>query len=364
MENTSGRTNPNRKNIIKAAALIAIIIAAAVIYNSCGFGGGSLKNIYSAEVGANYRMTDSDGGVIIVNYDGAKLISESGEVRSSVENRMSSPHVSTSGGYMLMYDKDGYNVALYRDMKKVYLYECDRIVKNARVNKNGYAVLVSDETGYNARITVLTPKGKVEYIWKIGDVYVVDADISPDNQRLAVAAISTDTGVIVETLIFADTYKEQELARATAEGSVPLRIKFTSSGGVITVSDDKLSSYSSSGEQKWSVPFESRLLKSFDIEDSGNTVLALSGIKNNTIIQTYTKGGAKSGEYTTESEVKFIDAKGKYIAVFEPSKISVITFSGKLAEEYKTQKDFKEMLMLGRKKILLLGTDGIDLLRY
>lgn len=351
------------KNIIKIASVVIIIAAAVIIYNSFGFGRGNLRNIYSGENVSAKQMVRMGKDFVVISYDGARLVSESGEVLQNIENQMSSPHISTYGDYLLMYDKDGYKIALYRSMKKVYEYECDRRLKTARVNKNGYAVIVSDETGYNARISVLTPKGKVEYIWKIGDVYVVDADLAPDNQRIAAAAVSTDTGVVTETIIFADTYKEEEISRVMHEGSVPIRVKCTETGGAVVISDDRLCGYNSSGNLKWTADYESRLLSSFDIEDNGNTVLALSGIKNNTIVQTYTKNGSKSGEYITESEVKHIDAKGKYIALFEPSRVSVITFSGRLAEEYKTQKDFKSILMLSRKKILLMGTDGIHLLK-
>lgn len=362
MDRNTNFLNNEKKRVVKIIALAAVIVAALYLCNSCASGKGTLKNIYSEEKGSGCKVAAFSDGAVVVNYDGAKFISENGEVKAEAENQMTSPHVSVCERYMLLYDKNGCGVALYRDMKKVYFYESESAVKIAKVNKNGYALIVTDEIGYNAGITVLTPKGKVEYIWKIGDVYVVDADIAPDNQRLAVAAISTDAGVVDETIIFADTYKEKELGRTTSKGSVPLCVKFANSGVLTAVSDDKLSSYSSSGECRWSVPFENKLLTAFCIEDGGNTVLALSGIKNNTIIQAYTKNGSKSGEYTTESEVSFIDAKGKYIALFEPSKVSVITFSGKLAEEFETQKDFKGMVMLGRKKIMLVGNDGIDLL--
>ncbi len=362
MENTK-HSKIQVKNIIRALVLVAIIVATVVIYNCCGFVNGNVKSIYSDETLTGKQMIESDGNFIVVSYDGATLISERGEIISTVENKMSSPRVDKRGDYLLMYDKDGYQITLYRNMKRLYSFESEQPIKSAKVNKNGYALFVSDETGYNARITVLTPKGKPEYIWKIGDVFVVDADISPDNQKIAVAAVLTDTGVVTETMIFAGIYKEKELARVSTEGSMPICVKYTDSGSVVAVSDNKLCGYNSSGAHKWTADFESRLLSSFDIEDNGNTALALRGIKNNTIIQTYTKSGKKSGEYTTSSEVKCMDANGKYVAIFEPSKLSVISFSGKLAQEHETQKDLRHILMLSRKKILTMSGDEIEIIK-
>ena len=353
-----------RNNIIKLVVVILVLVVAAVIVNVGGCARHEVREIYKNESNYNYQIKSVGNDILAVNYDGAKLISVNGEEKGTIENHTSNPHVDICGNYVLMYDKGGNTVSLYNGEKKNFTYECDQVVKKAKVNKNGYVVIVSDEVGYNSRISVLSNKGIVQYIWKIGDVYIIDADISPDSRRVAVAAISTDTGVIVENIIFADINKEEEISRVKNEGSMPLYVSYTDSGSSVVVSDDRLCGYNSSGEQKWDVSYENRLLNSFEVDQKGNTVLALAGIKNNTVLEMYTKNGHKSGEYVTETKVKSLHLKDKYIAVCEPAQVSVINYSGRLLENIDTQKEYTDILITDRRNVILMSTGGIERLSF
>lgn len=351
-----------RRNIVKLIVVILILTAAGIVYNIGGCSDPQIRSIYTAESSSNYQITEFNGDILAVSYDGAAIFSKTGTEKAKVENRMSNPHVDTSGEYMLLYDKGGKTVSLYNGTKRAYSYECENTVKKAKVNKRGYVLIISDEVGYNAGITVLTPKGIVEYIWKIGDVYIIDADISPDSKKITAAAISTDSGVIEENIIFADISREEETARVKNSGSMPMYVSFSDSGNPIVVSDDRLCGYNFSGEKKWEVSYGNKLLNSFEIDENGNSVLALSGIKNNTIVEMYTKNGTKAGEYVTETEINALNVNGKYIALCEPAKISVINYSGKLLDSVDTKKEYSDILITDRKSVILMGTGSIDLL--
>lgn len=353
-----------KRNIVRTLVVLLILIVALVIYNVGGCSRKTTRSIYTNESNYGYQIKSVGNDILAVNYDGAKFISVDGEEKGVIENHTSNPYVDICENYVLLYDKGGNTVSLYNGLKKNFTYECDQVVKKAKVNKDGYVVMVSDEVGYNSRISVLSNKGIVQYIWKIGDVYIIDADISPDNRRVAVAAISTDTGVIVENIIFADINKEEEISRVKNEGSMPLYVSYTDSGSSVVVSDDRLCGYNSSGEQKWDVSYDNRLLNSFEVDQKGNTVLALAGIKNNTVLEMYTKNGHKSGEYVTESKVKSLHLNDKYIAVCEPAQVSVINYSGRLLENIDIQKEYTDILITDRRNVILMSTGGIERLTF
>ena len=354
--------NNKKKNIIKVAIVVAVLIVATIIYNVAGCTRRDIKTLTEVETKSNLQIMNFDGNILLLGYDGAKLLADNGQPTGEIDYPMQSPHADIRGDYMVLYDKGGKNVALYNGTHRCFTYESEQAIKKAKVNKDGDVLLLTDEVGYNFGISVLSPKGIVEYIWKIGDVYIIDADISPDGKKIGAAAISTETGVIQETIIFADIVKEEETARVVTGNSVPVAIKFADSGSAIVVSDNKAGGYLTNGVVKWSMGYGNRLLDAFEIDNSGNTVLAFRGIQNNTGIEMYTKNGSITGDYYSESEVKALSVNGRHIALYEEGKVSLINYSGKETASVETKKEYADILITDSKDIVLIGESSIDLL--
>ena len=362
--NTPTRSNRKQnKNLIKFGAVALALCLCLLVYNISGCRKTTVENIYSFENASNYQIGEYKGKILTVSYDGIKLLNLDGSQSTSLEFHMSSPHLDVSGNMILLYDKGNKNLVVYDGTKKLYSYECDQAIKTAKVNKNGYVVLISDEIAYNSRVTVLDNKGEDTYIWKIGDEYIVDTDISADNKKLVATTISTTTGEIVENVVFVDIKAAEETGRAKSSGDMPLQVNFANSGNAIVLSDTRLCSYDASAKKKWEASFESNLLDSFAMDEEGNTVVALRGIKNNNVIKTYTKNGTKSGEYTTETQVLHVDMNQKNIAVCEKSKVSIINFSGKLVADTEIKRDVQDISVVNDNKVLMLCDDCIQLLK-
>lgn len=364
-QNTSKKSKAakGKKDILKIVAIILVIGILLIVFNIRGCQKATVENIYAFENNSNYQIREYNGKLIAVSYDGIGFVSVSGEQSDWVKNHMSNPHVNISGNMILLYDKNNKNLAVYDGNKQKYTYECDRTIKNAKVNKNGYVVLITDEVAYNSRVTVLNNKGEVAYIWKIGDQYIVDADISSDNKKLVAASISTDTGVIVENIVFVDINKAEETGSVHNQGDMPMAVEFADSGHVIVVSDNKLCSYNQKAERKWINSFENNLPESFVIDDDGNTVISLKGIKNNSVIRSFTKNGSLAGEFTTETQVVHMALNQKHIALCEDTKVSVINYSGKLVSSADIKKDVRDIVVVGNDNVVLLCDDCIQLLK-
>ena len=360
---TKTDNSKNKKMTLKLVAVMLIVGLLVVVCNIGGCSKSKVNSIYDFENNSNYQIREFNGKLITVGYDGINFISVSGEESEGIKNHMSNPHVNIAGNMILLYDKNNNNLAVYEGTKQKYTYECDRTIKNAKVNKNGYVVLISDEVAYNSRVTVLNNKGEVAYIWKIGDQYIVDVDISNDNKKLVAATISTETGVIVENIVFVDINKAKETGHTQNQGDMPMSVEFADSGYAIVMSDNKLCAYNDKAERKWSNSFENTLPESFVIDGAGNTVVALKGIKNNTVIKTFTKNGSVSGEYTTETQVLHMDVNQKHIALCEGTKVSVINYSGKLVSSSEIKKEVNDVAVVGNDNVVLLCDDCIQLLK-
>lgn len=360
------KRNPQKRKPTKFAkyGLVLIVLCVGLaIYNIRGCNRKIIENVYTFEGYSNYQIKEYRGDILTLSYDGVKIIRPNGKQKATLEYNMSNPHININGDMILLYDKGSNKLSVYDGTKKKYSYECDQKIKSAKVNKNGYTVLISDETGYNSRITVLDDKGSLAYIWKIGDEYIVDADISPDNKKIVAATITTNTGQIVENIIFVDIDDAKEKGRATSKGIMPLQVEFVENGNALVMSDSKLCGYDTNARKKWEGDFESSLLDKFSIDENGNTVVALRGIKNNSVIRMYTKNGKKTGEYTTETQAIHVDMNDKQIAVCEKGKVSLINYSGKYISGMEIKKEVKDISVISNNKVIMLCDDCIQLLR-
>ncbi len=340
-----------------------VICVFLLLYNLSGCSKNPAESIYDFENDSNYQIDEYNGKIFALSYEGIRFLNFNGEQTDYVEMHMASPHYNISENMILLYDKGDKKLSVYDSINKKYSYECDQPIKSAKVNKNGYAVLISDEVAYNSKVLVLDNSGKPAYIWKIGNEYIVDVDIAPDNKSLVAVTISTDTGVIVQNVVMVDIKAAKEIGRTKIEGDMPVSVGFVESGGAVVVSDTGLGMFDSKARKKWNVSFESNILQSFKIDSNGNTVVALKGIKNNTIIRTYTKSGGKAGEYVTDTKVSHIDVNQRNIAVCEESSVSVINYSGKVLETTEIKKKVRGISLAGNDKVLVLCDDCIQLIR-
>lgn len=351
------------RKFVKYGLVLLLLGAGLIIYNMVGCNKQTVESIYTFESDSNYQISEYDGKALALSYDGAKIIKLDGTESTVLDYNMSNPHMNVMGDMILLYDKDNKKLAVYNGKDKKYSYECDSKIKSAKVNKNGYTVLISDETGYNSRVTVIDAEGKAEYMWKIGNEYIVDVDISPDNKKLVAATITTNTGVIVENIIFVDISKAVETGRVKTEGVMPLQVKFADNGNAVVVSDNRLCGYNSKAEKSWEAGFDNSLLDTFAIDEEGNTVVSLRGIKNNSVIRTYTKGGKNSGEYVTETKAVHVDLNNKHVAVCEKNKILLINYSGGIVSSMEVKKEVKDISVISNDKVILLCNDSIQLYR-
>lgn len=351
------------KKLVRIMVVVAVICLCVALYCVNGCRKSTVDDVFTFENNANYQISEYNGKILTVSYDGIRFLNVDGTQSDMVENHMSNPHYNISGNMILLYDKGGNHLAVYDGTTKKYSYENDQPIRSAKVNKNGYVVLISDEIAYNAKVVVVNSRGEEEYLWKIGDEFIVDADISADSSKIVAASITTDTGAIVENIVFVDIDEAKEIGRAKNEGDMPLQVEFAESRSAIVMSDNKVSGYDTRAQKKWSNDFDSNLLSSYAIDEEGNSVVALKGIKNNSIIRTYTKNGSDSGEYTTETEVLYIDQNNKNIAVCEKNKVSLLNYSCKVMSEIDIKKKVTDISVINANKVILLCDDSIQLIK-
>lgn len=356
------KMNKTGKRLILLAVIVAAGLALYANRSSFHFFSDGQK-IFTMENGKNYQFFYYKDDILALNYDGVIAMNTSGDEEYTIIAPMAQPCADFSEDYALYYDREGHTVLTYKKDRLCMKYETEHPIISARVNSRGYAVLITQETGYNARIMVLDSHGAELYIWQVGEGYVLDADLSPDCRRLAALSVTTEEGVLYGNITVVDIQNEEVLNKHASQGQMPLYVRYIRDGSLIMVAEDGIAGYSSSGEERWTVSYENRLLHTFDVDYGGNCVVALGGNQNNTVVTMYTKNGEKTGEYTSDTEVLSLDANGRYIALSEQNRVSVINYKGKVQAARDSQRDIRRILLLSGRTTVVIGRSYVELMK-
>ena len=145
---------------------------------------------------------------------------------------------------------------------------------------------------------------------------------------------------------------------------MPLYVRYIRDGSLIMVAEDGIAGYSSSGEERWTVSYENRLLHTFDVDYGGNCVVALGGNQNNTVVTMSSKNGKKTGNTLRIRRCcRWMQTAG--ISRFtSENRVSVINYKGKVqASVAIPQRDIRRILLLSGRTTIVIGRSYVELMK-
>lgn len=310
--------------------LVLIFAAAGIIYYA-------VKNVPVSESGTlmlnehvgeydTYKYKDgflTFDGKIISAYDykmEQKWVIDSGE---------NSSKLSVSGDMVLIYSPDSGRVRLIDGGDVRADYYSDKTLRSASVNKSGYAVLLSSDSGYKGQCSVYSDKGERLSRFSYGKKYIAAAFLAEDNKTLFMNIIDESENMFKGKIVFSDIKKGEVRAEVETDGIAPFTLPF---GDCLIVSDDNcLRVYNKNGSEKWNFSYEGG--RADFIKCSGNTVSAVikdSSAIGSTKVVALSRSGRLKGTYTSEIPIDSFDVSGGYSAVKSGNEIRLLNSHGKI----------------------------------
>ncbi len=354
----------NTKRII-AAAIVLVIIIIMVVSNPevWEFFSSTDTLKLSFRTGVEYDMAAYGNDMLIANNEGVFAIDKSGRESWSVVAPATVPQLSVKGRYFMLADINGKTVQTYKKEKQVSRIDIENEILSAKLNKNGYVALATDELGYKGMVILYDKDGKEKFRWHSGSGYIGDIDIS-DNEKLAVAQLTTDKDKVYSRIIIINPASKAEPECIAEIDGVVMKLMYRDNGTLIAVSDKAVYAYTRFGKQKFVIDFNSRRPVECNIDNENNMVLAFDSGLNSTILESYSSNGKLRGSYDAGSELIAIDVKGECIAAAKRDGIVRITPKGGVKKELKASKDVKDIsIFAGRDRLLSLGGDSAEIMK-
>lgn len=354
-----------RKKRIIAVIVAFLLVAAVTICNPAVlnyfFGPDNIK--ISFQSGTKYNAVTYNRGIILLGGDSIRMIDNRGRESWSIVSSINSPMVVTKNKYIMLADLNGTTVSVYEKDKQISQIKTEREIHTAKVNKNGYVAVATEELGYKGAVHIYDKKGTEIYKWMSGSGYIGDIDISSKNQ-LAIAQLMTDKEQLYTRIFVFDTKSGKEPESIAQINGVVMKLKYKSNGGIVAVCDNGVYGFKKNGTQDYVINFGGRTPVGCNIENDNNMVFVFDSGLNNAILESYSSKGKLRGSYETNGEMTSFDVSGERIMVTTINGIYRITPKGKEKSHTVNPYDVKLVKIFpGRGHFLSIGSGTAEIIK-
>lgn len=310
------------------------------------------KKVKQVDVSINhdetYQHTVADKYIYFVTTDKIRICDNGGKLKSEIDIVTGNPVVKTSGKYVLVADTQGKNAYLLSGEKLKNTIETKGEIVDFSVNSEGYTVLITEGDMHKRDVTVYNAKGKEQFVWNSGSMFVLSAVISDNNKNIIMSTLDTQGGKMKTVLSFYNISNPEPIATETYEDELLASLEVCGNY-VYCIGDSKTCIFRVSGKKDSEILYSGKSLVTYETSKS-NIVLAfsesaLSGKRYN--IETYNHSGKRIGKYEVDSEIKFLDYAEDTIAVSRGRLIDIVDISGREKKLLDPGIDIKSISFIG-----------------
>lgn len=297
-----------------------------------------------------------------VKSDSVVLYDKKGNEEWNLTANLLTPFVNTNGDYIIASDIDGAEAFVMKDGQVMYIIEAENPVMYAYVNKNGYSVIITSETGYKALVNVYDKNGENIYKWYSGAWNITDAVLSDDNKHMAVSGLDTSGKEVTSVITLFDIDKEDFTGQVALKNSLTYKLCYAGSS-LIVLNDNAVLSVDKRGKIKREFALSGKTVDAFDFEDADNLTLAVSdndekGEGNKVLV--LSQKLRKTKEVKLDFTAQSVDySKGK-IVVSGKERLCVISKMGRkiLNQTLTKEVEFAKLAFDGKRVVTFSAGNG------
>lgn len=363
-KNVTAKKHFNAKRII--AVLIVFVLIAVMIFSNPEiqkylFAPDNIKLGFQS--GIKYDAVPYGKGMLLIGGDSIRAIDSRGRENWTIVSSSTSPMVIAKNKYIMLAEHNGVAAYVYEKDKIISQIKTEREILTAKMNKNGYVAVATEELGYKGAVRVYDKDGTEVYKWLSGSGYIGDIDISSKN-RLVVAQLMTDKEQVYSRIFVFDTHSEKEPKNIAQVNGIVMKVKYKANGGIVAICNSGVYGFKKNGSQDYFIDFGGRTPIECNIENDNNMVFAFDSGRNNTILESYSSNGKLRGSYETNGGMTSFDVNGERILVATVNGIYRITPKGRGKSYTVNPYDVKLVKIFpGRGEFLSIGSGNAEIIR-
>lgn len=354
------------KKVLSLLVLIAFISTIVIfILNDTSF--ESTNQVNTSPIllsnANNYDYAKYLNGYIIARDGKISAYNTAQKLQWELKGSNAEPNLKCNGHYCLTYYY-GDNIAVLTNGKNTQQIKTDGKISYGYVNKNGYSILFSSESGLKNKISIYDNNGKEIYYRQNADTLIPWAILSDDNYTLLTLELKTSNNKVTS---FIRTFDIKDSDKAIS--SINLKdctiagCFFYDKKNFVIVKDDAMESYSVKGNKNWSVNYNKKKLAKFSYNDDGIICLLFNkdaSAGSGSEVMFYRTSGNKISTYVSDKHIYDADICSKTAVLRLDRQLLMVNSKGKLIKSTDVAFDIKDSIFMGTKKCVFVLTTSED----
>lgn len=295
----------------------------------------------------NYKKSFAIGNRPLVLYeDSSKVLSSSAGELFDMQLEYADSKVISRNSRALIYSNSANKITLQSKTEKLGDFTEDGTVVAAALAKNGsFATSYSNED-YQSILSVYNSRFKKIFQWNCSQERIADISLSGNGKNVAVVAVGTENAEIYTRLLVFNIGSAEPKADIRYDGTLFLRVAYTSSSKIIAVGDNRTVVLNKKGETLGELVYSEDSLCAVCVDDDGNTVVSFKEFGGSkTGIVRFASSGRKTCTFSVDGIPDCIVADGGRIAVATGTDITVYSSGGKQTKQIQTENPVSEMFI-------------------
>ena len=236
------------------------------------------------------------------------------------------------------------------------------------MNRNGYALVVTEKEGYSSEATVYNRAGEAIFRWSLSKSEFLDGDINADNNKIVVSAIDAEDKVMQGKMMLIDITDAKVEKEEIFDSDIFYTVDFNRNGTYVATGSSYLAYFNANGTLKWKRDYSGRTLLKTDITQPDVLVLAFSaagsGIRgNSTEVEVINRLGKVIAKRTINSIADDISVSGQKIAIAFGKKLYVTNTLLEEEKIYEAESSIKKTeFFTGGKHLFILGNSSEEII--
>lgn len=278
-------------------------------------------NIIPFEDASSAQFASFGKYVIAAKSNYLAMYNRNGEIKWECVTSIVDPILQVNGRYILIAEKNGKKLCLYKDGRCLYSVDAQNNIVSASVSLTGDAVVVTKKDFYKGAFEAFNKNGARIYSWSSGKDYIVTAAISPSTRTIAVSLMNTDETVQSHVQLF-DINRSQSHVTVNFGETVVFGLEFINSR-LTAFSDCSICGLDEDGDLLWRHMYDNgRQFMSYSSDAKGNKLVLIDN-NDKPELHVYTPSGKEKAVFNIE---EFADSLGINGRLFIFNNNRTITF--------------------------------------
>lgn len=361
----------DKKKVIIASAIVLALVLVVTLYFSRGsiascIGRGNSDDFTHSLSGASVQsgnFRDFAGGIAYVSEKGFTCLNSKGEELYTESLGYINPVLKTCSDAAITYDLGAKGFAVFSDEKQIYRSETDENIYLADITAEADYALVTDSSGYNAKLMVYSSDNTLKYTYSFADYYITSVALNSDATEAVVCGVTAENGAEKSSIYILDFKSETPKAFKNFSDDTVFDCEYLSSSSVCAIGSKGVYVLKGRGyEEMITNAFSGLTLTGYDINTDLNAVtvsLSRSGDGRNCTIEHIDRNGTTDKTIETNLKITAISTYKDRIAVADGSNVYVYKQSGDLLESKEFSGEGKSINLVSLHRIYMLTTDEI-----